>query len=127
MPGPKTTLLTTLLTLLSTTPLTTALPPALPTNLGGIRLCTEPNYAGNCWYGIMPLDDCIALNSFAGKVLSFRPDEGTECFLMQGRCNSDDQFASFESDSELSADLTRFDWIKDAESFICMEEREVAH
>lgn len=47
--------------------------------------------------------------------------------VRRGRCNSDDQFASFESDSELSADLTRFDWIKDAESFICMEEREVAH
>lgn len=67
MPGPKTTLLRTLLSFLSTTPLTTALPPALPTNLGGVRLCTEPNYAGSCWYGIMPLDDCIALNSLYAK------------------------------------------------------------
>ncbi|KAM0713793.1 hypothetical protein Q7P37_010755 [Cladosporium fusiforme] len=102
---------------------TTTASPLEKRNLGGVRLCDQPNWGGNCWYGIMPLDECIALNSFAGKVLSFRPDDGTECFLMQRRCDSDDQFISFEYDSEHVADLSIFDWIADANSFTCVAEK----
>jgi hypothetical protein len=32
-------------------------------SVGGIRLCDEPNWGGNCWYGVVPLNACIALNS----------------------------------------------------------------
>lgn len=32
-------------------------------NIGGIRLCDQPHWAGNCWYGIVPLNTCMALNS----------------------------------------------------------------
>jgi len=69
-------------------------------NVGGVRLCTGADWTGECWYGIYTLDVCINLNdlyvsrtmlwrggmlivSSAGHVLSFRPDEDTECFLMQ--------------------------------------------
>ena len=41
----------------------------------------------------------------------------------RGRCNSDDQFVSFETDSDFVGDLSQFDWIADAESFICMTEK----
>lgn len=32
-------------------------------NLGGVRLCDQPNWEGNCWYGVVPLNDCNDLNS----------------------------------------------------------------
>ena len=38
----------------------------------------------------------------------------------RGRCNSNDQFISFEhDDTDVSADLRGFDWIGDVESFLC--------
>ena len=39
------------------------------------------------------------------------------------RCNSDDQFISAESYSDFVGNLSQFDWIADAESFICMSEK----
>jgi hypothetical protein len=50
------TTLTLLLTVTSANPLTKR-------NIGGIRLCDQTNWAGNCWYGVVPLNECIALNS----------------------------------------------------------------
>lgn len=32
-------------------------------NVGGVRLSDGADFTGNVWYGIMPLADCIALNS----------------------------------------------------------------
>ncbi|KAI7149535.1 hypothetical protein KC343_g6790 [Hortaea werneckii] len=52
-------------------------------NIGGVRLCTGSEWTGWCQYVIWPLNECISLNDFAGHTLSFRPDEGTQCFLMQ--------------------------------------------
>lgn len=54
-------LLTTTLTLLLTA--ATSANPLQKRNIGGIRLCNQPNWGGNCWYGVVPLNDCIALNS----------------------------------------------------------------
>jgi hypothetical protein len=54
-------LLTTTLTLLLTA--ATSANPLQKRNIGGIRLCDQPNWGGNCWYGVVPLNDCIALNS----------------------------------------------------------------
>jgi hypothetical protein len=48
--------------LATTTTMTTATP-LTKRNLGGVRLCDQANWGGNCWYGIVPLNDCIALNS----------------------------------------------------------------
>ena len=53
-------LLATTLALLLTT---ISASPLQKRNIGGIRLCDQANWAGNCWYGIVPLNDCIALNS----------------------------------------------------------------
>ncbi|KAM0710674.1 hypothetical protein Q7P35_001412 [Cladosporium inversicolor] len=114
---------TTLTLLLTSTTPTLASPLITKRNIGGIRLCDQTNWTGNCWYGVVPLNECIALNSFKGKVLSFRPDDGTECFLMQKRCDSDDQFVSAEYDSDFVGDLSQFDWIADAESFMCVTEK----
>jgi hypothetical protein len=47
---------------LTATPLTAA-NPLVKRNIGGVRLCNQTNWAGNCWYGIVPLNDCIALNA----------------------------------------------------------------
>jgi hypothetical protein len=55
-------LLTTLL-LAATTTITTTATPLTKRNLGGVRLCDQPNWGGNCWYGIVPLNTCMALNS----------------------------------------------------------------
>jgi hypothetical protein len=182
-----------LATLLLTTTTTLANPLA-KRNIGGIRLCDQTNWAGNCWYGIVPLNDCIALNSlyvFSPSITNIRSPktlsrplislpkptmpaafsvitkalERSHYFSQQrqspllpprrrdgvffdavsdppltisltsisllpslrftntqprNRCNSQDQYASFESATDFAADLTQFDWIADAESFICM-------
>ena len=48
--------------------------------------------------------------------------ESNLSFLCRRRCDSNDQFASFESDDvELGSDLSYFDWIEDAESFLCSD------
>jgi hypothetical protein len=47
---------------LAATPLTAA-NPLVKRNVGGVRLCDQTNWEGNCWYGIVPLNDCIALNA----------------------------------------------------------------
>jgi hypothetical protein len=52
-----------LLATLFLTTTTTFANPLTKRNIGGIRLCDQTNWAGNCWYGIVPLNDCIALNS----------------------------------------------------------------
>jgi len=42
---------------------------------------------------------------------------------LRGRCDSNDQFISFEhDDTDVSADLRGLDWIGNAESFLCSEE-----
>jgi hypothetical protein len=55
-------ILTTLLLAITTTTTTTATP-LTKRNIGGVRLCDQANWGGNCWYGVVPLNDCIALNS----------------------------------------------------------------
>jgi hypothetical protein len=55
-------LLTTIL-LATTTITTTAATPLTKRNLGGVRLCDQANWGGNCWYGIVPPSTCMALNS----------------------------------------------------------------
>lgn len=127
---------------------TTTASPLQRRNIGGVRLCDQVNWGGNCWYGILPLNQCIALNSLyvqtpipphvfpistaylgtdphdrnsKGKVLSFRPDEGTECYLMQDRCTSSDHFIGVDYDSTFTGDLSGLEWIADAESFLCTD------
>jgi len=75
-------LLTTTLTLILTT--TTSANPLVKRNIGGIRLCDQINWAGNCWYGVVPLNECIALNSL--YVLSLFPivhERRTTCLYSQ--------------------------------------------
>lgn len=48
--------------------------------------------------------------------------ESNLSLLRRRRCDSNDQFASFESDNvELGSDLSYFEWIEDAESFLCSD------
>jgi hypothetical protein len=49
--------------LLTTTPHLTSATPLAKRNIGGVRLCDQTNWQGNCWYGIVPLNDCIVLNA----------------------------------------------------------------
>ncbi|OQN96037.1 hypothetical protein B0A48_18028 [Cryoendolithus antarcticus] len=95
-------------------------------NVGGVRLCDQINWQGDCWYGILPINTCISLNSFAGKTLSFRPDDATECFLMQGRCDASNSYADFTSASSGTNDLSVLSWIAKTESFICFTEATTA-
>ncbi|GAB7361826.1 hypothetical protein MBLNU230_g1868t1 [Neophaeotheca triangularis] len=50
---------------------------------GGVRMCTEERFGGFCWWGVYELNTCVGLGSFTGNIGSFRPDEPTNCFLMQ--------------------------------------------
>jgi hypothetical protein len=51
-----------LATLLLLTTTTTFANPLVKRNIGGIRLCDQTNWADDYWYGVVPLNDCIALN-----------------------------------------------------------------
>ncbi|TKA34910.1 hypothetical protein B0A54_13873 [Friedmanniomyces endolithicus] len=98
---------------------------------GGVKLCTGANYSGICDYVVWPLNECIALNDYAGHTLSFQPDAGTECFLMQrvpsrflppspGRCNSEKVYADLLNDTAEDADLSGLAWIGQSESYLCL-------
>ncbi|TKA70122.1 hypothetical protein B0A55_06980 [Friedmanniomyces simplex] len=63
---------------------------------GGVRLCT------------------------AGHTLSFQPDAGTECFLMQGRCNSEQVYADLQNDTPEDSDLSGLPWIGQSQSYLCL-------
>nr|POE85165.1 hypothetical protein CFP56_67323 [Quercus suber] len=61
------------------------------------------------------------MRNSAGNVLSFRPDAGTECFVMQGRCNAATAYADLYHDSADVGDLSDYAWIAQAQSYICFE------
>jgi hypothetical protein len=43
--------------------------------------------------------------------------------IIRGRCDANDQFVSFDNgDTDVSEDLTGFEWIGDVESFTCSEQ-----
>jgi hypothetical protein len=43
--------------------------------------------------------------------------------MTRGRCDANDQFISFDhGDTDVSEDLTGFEWIGDVESFLCSEQ-----
>ncbi|TKA38112.1 hypothetical protein B0A54_11126 [Friedmanniomyces endolithicus] len=87
---------------------------------GGVKVCTGANYSGSCDYVVWPLNECIALNDYAGHTLSFQPDAGTDCFLMQGRCNSEKVYADLLNDTTEDADLSGLAWIGQSESYLCL-------
>ncbi|KAK3071706.1 hypothetical protein LTR53_008172 [Teratosphaeriaceae sp. CCFEE 6253] len=87
---------------------------------GGVRLCTGPNFTGSCDYVVWPVNVCIALNDYAGHTLSFQPDAGNECFLMQDRCNSNMLYADLTSSSPEDSDLSGLPWIEQSESYLCL-------
>ncbi|KAK5122592.1 hypothetical protein LTR85_003855 [Meristemomyces frigidus] len=89
-------------------------------NVGGVRLCTGTDWTGYCDYVIWPLNECINLNDYAGHVLSFRPDEDTECYLMQGKCDANSEYADLLYDSTGLGDLNILPWIAQANSYMCM-------
>ncbi|KAF2769368.1 hypothetical protein EJ03DRAFT_374529 [Teratosphaeria nubilosa] len=119
-----------LLLLALTTPplLTSALPQPTPLHphlhlqkrtLGGVTLSTGANFTGNETHVGFPVDECIDLNGFAGNTLAFRPDEGTECYLMQGKCNSELPYADLYNNSTDVGDLSGYGWIRDCQSYMC--------
>ena len=69
-------LIATTLTLLLTTTSTSGTP-LQKRNIGGIRLCDQTNWGGNCWYGIVPLNECIALNSLYVLPIQLSTDNPT--------------------------------------------------
>ncbi|KAK5684962.1 hypothetical protein LTS10_003037 [Elasticomyces elasticus] len=89
--------------------------------VGGVRVCTGIGFTGSCDYVVWPLNVCIALNDYAGHTLSFQPDADTECYLMQGRCNSNKVYADLYNDSPENSDLSGLPWIQKSESYLCLK------
>ncbi|EMC92285.1 hypothetical protein BAUCODRAFT_58449, partial [Baudoinia panamericana UAMH 10762] len=85
----------------------------------GITLCTGINFTSSCDSVAWPVNECIALNDYSGKTLSFRPDAGFECLLMQDRCNGNEQYADLYHDSIEDSDLSRLSWINMTRSYEC--------
>ncbi|KAK4545343.1 hypothetical protein LTR36_003523 [Oleoguttula mirabilis] len=90
-------------------------------NVGGVRLCTGIDWTGYCDYVIWPLNECINLRDYAGRVLSFRPDEDTECYLMQGKCDANSEYADLFYDSVGLGRLDLLPWCAEMQSYLCME------
>ncbi|KAI6884817.1 hypothetical protein KC363_g5484 [Hortaea werneckii] len=90
-------------------------------NIGGVRLCTGSAWTGWCQYVIWPLNECISLNDFAGHTLSFRPDEGTQCFLMQGRCDANNEYADVRYESLGLGHLEVLSFVANMSSYQCFE------
>jgi len=65
----------------------------------------------------------LSLSAFLRPTYSFFEERIGAKQETRKRCNSDDQFISAEYESDFVGDLSQFDWIADAESFICMTEK----
>ncbi|KAH9821970.1 hypothetical protein Tdes44962_MAKER04867 [Teratosphaeria destructans] len=87
--------------------------------LGGVTLSTGPNFTGSETHVDLPVNECIDLNGYAGNTLSFQPDEGTECYLMQGKCNSELPYADLYNNSTDVGDLSGYGWIQECQSYMC--------
>lgn len=49
-------------------------------NIGGVFICPDVNWGGQCGYAVQALDKCIVLGSdWADKISSFGPDQCTTC------------------------------------------------
>lgn len=53
----------------------------------GVKLCTEPDFKGECSHIEWPVNTCVDLMDYASDTKSFIPDDGFECLLMQV-CNA---------------------------------------
>ncbi|KAF2100439.1 hypothetical protein NA57DRAFT_54528 [Rhizodiscina lignyota] len=56
---------------------------------GGIYICTDINWSGECGYKVQPLNTCIHLDDpWYHTISSFGPDQGTSCQMYSDKnCN----------------------------------------
>lgn len=90
-----------------------------------IRVCTEPDFEGECYISTWPVNTCIDLRGYKGITESFEVFDGFECLVMQGACDAATGYVSIGDsgeDAEIGEDLTKFDWIKNATSYMCFTE-----
>ncbi|KAJ7742172.1 hypothetical protein DFH07DRAFT_1063818 [Mycena maculata] len=64
---------------------------------GGVFICTDLDWQGQCGYAVQPLNECIVLVSpWLDAISSFGPDPGATCFAFSsGNCDTDDAEWSF--------------------------------
>ncbi|KAK8221897.1 hypothetical protein M8818_000062 [Zalaria obscura] len=90
--------------------------------VGGVYMCTEANWSGNCQYLAYPVDTCVQLSDeWASQVSSFGPDAGTSCMIMQGHCSSSEDFYG-DIVSPGYADLSTIEWSDRMTSYLCFAE-----
>ncbi len=58
------------------------------------------------------------------NVLSFRPDEGNECLLMQGQCDAEEDYADLYYNSTDVGDLSGYEFAKELTSYMCFAQIE---
>ncbi|KAF7195658.1 hypothetical protein HII31_02976 [Pseudocercospora fuligena] len=91
----------------------------------GVKLCTEPDFKGECDHVEWPVNTCVDLMDYAGETESFIPDDGFECLLMQGECDATTPYIEIgDSDQKAGGDLTKLSWIGKSNSYICFTELE---
>ncbi|KXT14033.1 hypothetical protein AC579_10027 [Pseudocercospora musae] len=89
----------------------------------GVKLCTEPDFQGECDHVEWPVNTCVDLMDYAGETESFIPDDGFECLLMQGECDATTPYIEIgDSDHKAGGDLTKLSWIGKSNSYICFTE-----
>ncbi|KAH8800372.1 hypothetical protein F5884DRAFT_757980 [Xylogone sp. PMI_703] len=91
--------------------------------VGGIYICTDANWKGDCGYKVQPLAECIQLTSpWQWQLSSFGPDKGTICVVYNtGNCGINDP-TPYNTATIVwpgIADLTSIGWNDAIGSFQC--------
>lgn len=94
-------------------------------NLGGVNICADPDFKGECYYKVWPLFVCIdfASGPYSHSVPSFGPDPDTWCTIFNsGYCDPDEKGSrTLTTGYPGLANLADANFDDMIHSFICVE------
>ncbi|KAJ7771309.1 hypothetical protein DFH07DRAFT_1057675 [Mycena maculata] len=89
---------------------------------GGVFICINVDWQGECGYAVQPLNECIVLDSpWRDTISSFGPDPGATCFAFSsGNCDTNDGEWSFEYPGDDTGGIWTTDsWNDKITNFAC--------
>ncbi|KAJ7474464.1 hypothetical protein B0H11DRAFT_1950754 [Mycena galericulata] len=89
---------------------------------GGVFICLNTEWQGECGYAVMPLNECIVLTTpWDEAISSFGPDPGAACFAFNsGNCDTNEAQWSFTYPGDDTGGLaTTNPWNDKITNFAC--------
>ncbi|KAJ7636798.1 hypothetical protein FB45DRAFT_449969 [Roridomyces roridus] len=89
---------------------------------GGVFICQNTDWQGECGYAVQPLNECIVLVApWLETVSSFGPDNGATCFAFSsGNCDSNEAQWSFTFPGDnTGGEATSNPWNDKITNFAC--------